>query len=536
MQGPHRGVKRVVAALGAVLGSSWLLLPVYLALASTILYRSPESAMALSFSDSVEYATGADRIVRDGRYEVTLAGEPHPPRYLPGFSLFFVAPVYAAGGGIGEAVLPVLACALGSLALVFAFCRRALPGPRGAVAAAVMLLLLVQVHWFYELSREIMSDVPALLLGLVALALFLRAARRPDAAGWPLFLLAGLVCALSASMKLTGFSLALPFAALLVARRPPRPAEIAALGAPVALAAVALLAYNHVTFGHPLYTGYHYWLPPESYRLAPRHVVPSLIELVNPFLRPTHAREKGDALVGLVLLVGVAITGVLCWRLRPDAFARTRPALRFFSWACLPLLAFHAFYPFYSARFALLPNVIGLTLGVVWAMALLDRVPTAIWLGVAVLAVGTAFGRRPPAPDGRDWYKPAFVAGAAQALPQDACLVTMLNPIYIDLVLLRDSDRCFIPLNERTTFVGWLVGAHGETRAPLFEWSAAESPERVEDLLRRGRPVYVELMDPYWSGQLDSLQAFLEHFEAEPVWRTKHNDGLARLRLPAPAG
>lgn len=43
MQGPHRGVKRVVAALGGVLGSSWLLLPVYLALASTILYRTPES-------------------------------------------------------------------------------------------------------------------------------------------------------------------------------------------------------------------------------------------------------------------------------------------------------------------------------------------------------------------------------------------------------------------------------------------------------------------------------------------------------------
>lgn len=109
--------------LGAALGSSLLLLPVYLAVAGTVLYRSAESAESFSVSDAVEYASGARRLVELGRYEVVVNDQVHPPRYPFGFPAFFLAPVYAFTEGYGAGIHVVLACALLTLALVWRLCR-----------------------------------------------------------------------------------------------------------------------------------------------------------------------------------------------------------------------------------------------------------------------------------------------------------------------------------------------------------------------------------------------------------------------------
>ncbi len=506
-------------------------LALYLATAAAVVFREPSAAAALTVPDALEYAWGAQRLVTVGRFEVLLDGRSHPSRYPPGFSLFFLAPVYGLDAdSIGLGIVPVFLSSLAVFALVWRLCRRALPGAPGVGAAFLLLPVLVGDYWLYQQSREVMSDVPALLLGLVAVFAFTRVHERP---GPRPFLAGGLLAAVAGSMRWTGFSLCLPFAWLLPSAPGRRGTNALALLGPVAVSAAALLAYDTAVFGHPLYTGYHYWLPPVSYALGPEHVVPNLFELVNPFLPARHERSDhgGQLLLGPAVWILVALLGRACRRRRPEVWQRTRPALLFLLLGALPVVLFHLFYPYHSARFALLAHVLALTLGGIWLAALARRLPRALWALACAACVLLAVSIRNPDPIGKDWYKPEVLREADRVMPDDACLVSAFNPMYVEFALLQGNRRCHVPLDANSPFVGWGIGRHGEPRVPALSWSAAESPERVEALLREGRRVFVETLQPHWRGRDESLDGLLARFEVVPVWERLHRDALVEIRL-----
>src|ERR1700722_18237324 len=98
------------------------LLPILIVLLATVhLYCPPAQVAELEVDpDSVEYAVAGHRFASTGRYEIVVNGQALPSRYPPGFSVLFLAPVYAfAPGQIGNGIFAVWMA--GILAALFAY-------------------------------------------------------------------------------------------------------------------------------------------------------------------------------------------------------------------------------------------------------------------------------------------------------------------------------------------------------------------------------------------------------------------------------
>lgn len=477
------------------------LLPVLIVLLASIhLYCPPTRAAELEvIPDSVEYAVAAHRFATTGRYEIVVNGQALPPRYPPGFSVLFLAPVYAlAPGNIGNGIFAVWIA--GMLAALFAYLIGSkLAGPWGGVFAAVLLLHHPQ---FVSYTQLIMTDVPAVALGLITGWLFLHVRSQPKALT---YLLAGCVVAVSAAIRpLTGV-LVVPFLVDLVwIRRPGIWKHLSALGLPIGLAIAGTSFQQWHDFGDFRRTGYQFWLAvPYDYvsLVFSRRYLHDNLQLIS------WGPVKMPILLGLIGICSLAI----------KRGPQLKNAALFLLVGVLPLSIIHLFYFFRDIRFHFLSLALLCVLGGAGAAALIPhRVRQRLWPAPWLVALTLLIPRiNQNLPDDQPRIRYQVAMAAAKSIPENAVLISGSDPAYLEQIVARGTTRRILPINRETPYAKALLtpvriaylnppprGAadqqcpglvNGGARK-LYQFTADEEIGRLKDWVRQGVPVYVELL------------------------------------------
>jgi hypothetical protein len=515
-----------------------ILLVVVALFATAHLFRSPRSASDLEITpDSVEYAIGAQRLVRQGQFDIEINHVRYPIRYPFWFPVLALAPVYAlAPGQIGNGIVVVFAFALAATLTVFLLARQ-LSHSNGSAGddwgGVFAVLLLLQLREFVTNARLIMSDVPVVALGLLGSLLYLRMYRERalyNNVALRDCLLAGLTVALACGFRPLSILLVLPFVALLasMARAPARWAVatsqqgrtlavgLLCLLMPILVVGAATGAYQQITFGDWKRSGYNYWssLPYDFLDLcfSVNHVPSNLTSL-----RATQSLAAAAlGIVGMVLL----------WRrarrapepLRIGAITPLRAALTYFALGVLPISLVHLFFFYAHLRYHVLTMAFLCAIG---GAGLATLVPSALRRGRAawllpplVTAVALLVIPRQPIPA---THRRERADQLARATPVDAVIVTHLDPVYLEPLVLRGTGRRIIPASREVEYATKVItprkvplpqplsfalarisGDHyiPQLRRPgtrlVIPFTADEAPDQIAALVRAGVPVYVQ--------------------------------------------
>lgn len=457
------------------------------------LYRAPSYAANLEpVPDATEYATSAQHIALWGKFEIVINGHSHPPRYAPWFPLLLLTPVYLiAPGNLGAGVFSVLLCALLSVYFVFLLGKR-LGGATGGTLAALALLSNLS---FLHSSREIMSDVPAMMCGVIAAWLFVKMRddeKTKDA------LLVSLACGLGFALRNLYAALLLPFLYRGLRDSPRNFAKIALFSLGTFLFFIATAVFNQNTFGDWKRTGYHYWCAiPYDY----------LLLTFSP-------RFLGANLQSFLTAEGLAIlaTGAVgLWLLRKNRPPEAASLILFGALAAAPITLIHLFYFAGGFRFhLLLVALLAIVGGGGIGRELEARFPKqARFEALAILLVVVMAAMpliRTPEPAGR--YE--IVSAISQSLPEDAALITNIDAVYAEPFLLRATHRELIPLTRRAEYASKVIV---RKKIPVLDPPPLSSVEhRAPALLRAG----AEEALPHTAGDLDYIAAKIR--EGKPVY------------------
>ena len=482
--------------------------PLVVILAAIHLYCPPTRVAELEVvPDSVEYAVAAHRFATTGKYEIQVNGRALPPRYPPGFSVVFLAPIYAiAPGNIGNGIVAVWAA--GVLAALFAYLiGQRLSGPWGGVLAAV---LLVQHPQFIDYSHLIMTDVPAVALGLAACWLYLRV-RVQEQPPVRIYVIAGVIVALSISIRpLTGL-LAIPFILDIAQRRESgkgiwRKLFAVAIPGSTTIAATSFQQWH--AFGDWRRTGYQFWLavPYDYFSLtfSPRHLKDNLELFERSY---PHAN-----LLWVPIAIGVIGIVALSRKRAPNLSA----VLFFLLLTALPLSLVHLFYFFRDIRFHLLLIALLSILGGSGIAALIPRAARQrAWSALALVALAILIPR--PSRESQDEPRPIryeVATTCAKLLPFNAILISGVDPDYLEQMVARGTARRILPLDRETQYatsiLAWrripnpsppprnaadhaCAGLINGGDERLYPFTADEAMGPLREWVRSGVPVYLEL-------------------------------------------
>ncbi len=473
-----------------------ILLCLVLLTALVWLYHAPSSAANLEpVPDATEYAVSAQRIALYGKFDIVINGHSYPPRYPVWFPLLLLSPIYyVAPANLGAGIFSVLACGLVSIGFAYRLGKR-LGGEAGGVLSALFLLSNLS---FLMGSRQIMSDVPAMMCGLVALWLFVN---RKEEARPKELLLISTVCGLGFALRNLYAALLLPFLVMEL-RRSPRNLKKPLLMLLVPLLFfVATALYNQQTFGNWRRTGYHYWCSiPYDYLLLTFH--PRFL-LAN--LRSFASME------GLFLLGG---GGVGLWRLLASKRQEVLPILVFAGLSALPITVIHLFYFAGGLRFHLLLLAILAVLGGGGIGGALEaRFPKLVRFEAWVILLVVAMLAMPLLRQEEALGRYANVTALSQALPTNAVLITNTDAVYLEPLLVHGTQREVLPLTRRAEYASKVIVRQKvpvlnppplssvEHRAPALLQAGAEEalPHTAEELdyvaakLREGKPVFMDI-------------------------------------------
>lgn len=442
--------------------------------------------------DSVEYAVAADRVATFHGYNLLIDGVERPPRYPPWFSVGLLAPVlFFARGEIGAAILPVLA--LGILSVVTAFAvGRTLAGEWAGVGAALALLFNPA---FVVLSHHVTTEVPALAFGLLGCWLYLRGGERATGRE---SLGAGLAAAAGFALRSESIAMLLPFTWRILRNERRRALPLGLLVLPSVLVGAATAWYNAQTFGSWRRTGYHYWCPvPYEFpgMVFGVHYVPQNLEGLLTLPR-----------IG-VLALGAAGFVVLIARHRDAAWR----VLSYFALAALPGTLLHLLYFYPEARFHLFVLALASVIGGAAAGSLAGTAARGrLWPIPLVLALAVFLPPRETLPPP---YRRIVAETIARETPNDAVIVSGLDPVFLEPYLLRGSARTIVPASHNIEFASKLVApepiasidppprsvvdhrAPGLLRAGAIDPCpvvATEAPDALKGWLRAGRRVFVD--------------------------------------------
>jgi len=410
-----------------------------IAAATSLYYRDAYNASELEIvPDSVEYATAACAWVEEGHYQITVSGVPHPPRYGPGFSTLFLAPAYALlGPEPGNGVFAVHLLALLGVAAAAAIGHR-VAGVWGALAAGAALAFLPD---FVTSARSIMTDAPAAALAVIALWLYVRRGDGQHLSAASLGA-AGIVTALALAIRPVMGALLIPFmvAACRAQSLPRRLGRLALLLAPAGAVILATLTYQHAVFGSYLRNGYSYWCAvPYDYpglTFAVDYLPKNLLVL---------ARTPVPWLVSLVVLLAVRERQTPAHR-DSNPLAAGRRGMLFAILAGIPIVLFHLPYFYADARFLLSPSAMLAVISAAIAGRLLPP-PRPRILALCLLAVvllGIASRALYPLPEP---HRRRAADRIARHTPDNAVIVSAVNPVYLEHRVARPSHRTIVPLD-----------------------------------------------------------------------------------------
>jgi hypothetical protein len=433
-----------------------LALAILLIVALPTLFEPPYAASDLSIApDAVEYSTAAWRLVREGRYAITINGTPYPPRYPPGFALFALVPVYGlTGADVGGGIYGVLVWSLIGIAAAFAIGRRLGGVASGILAGAAVLLLPDFRHY----SQMIMSDATSAAVTLVLLLVYLRLTASPGM--WRRWLVAGFISAIAVSIRPTALSATLPFLILAWRNSPRQRLQLTGglFSLPILLLSAFQLMYNFHTFGSPLRSGYKFWCPvPYDY--------PRLTFGFSHLLANTAAAWRSS------LIILAAVVTVAYFALRRSGqtddprSAALRDSLGFILLSATPLTLFHLLYFYPETRFFLpatasLAAIAGAMLGIL-VQSVSNRSATAAAAAALGLVVVIALSNPARTPTRRH-----TVDCLDDTLPRNAVLISSVDPVYLDFFLNRDAERVVLPLSRQVEYASKSVAP---TKIPILD-------------------------------------------------------------------
>lgn len=212
------------------------------------------------------------------------------------------------------------------------------------------------------------------------------------------------------------------------------------------------MAYNAIEFGSPFRTGYHFWVPvPFDYT----HLTFSLSYVASNLT----VLWKTNAI--LLVCAAVVIWAIDRWGLcsKEDGHSRPRTVRwigEFILLGVVPSVLLHLvyFYPvrrFYLPFLALLAATIGGMVG-----AWLGRLTRAALLGMLALvllgAVLMNSNEVRPTPDRR-----SAVDEILQHTPEDALIISAIEPAYLEYMVARGSQRRIVPISRRVEYAGKLI-------------------------------------------------------------------------------
>lgn len=501
-------------------------LPVLLlaATAAVTLFRTARDASNLDYTpDSVEYALVGDRFVAEGRLGILLEGRLLPSRYPPWFSLVVLAPAYLIlGPEPGNAIYGITFLGVAGIVAAWLVGRQEGSGWAGAAAAIATLALPTYRSW----GRQIMTDVPCAALLIAACLVYVRmrvertaTLRRCAAAGT-------LVALASLFRPLCGAAI-LPFALPILGGPtvpPPRWKRFAALAAPLLAAIAATLAYNAATFGSPLRNGYQFWA-------AVPYDYPSLTFSTSYIQKNLYRLQVTGfwyvaAAAGILLALHLGLRAFRRGgpRIRESSVLRSlfsrglsgpdpvRAIAEFTLLGVLPMGFFHVFYFFAEDRFYLPQLALFALLAGSIAGGWLEKLPRsalhALLAVTLILAAAQSYRRVDPEPK-----RLRAVERILAATPDDALIVSAIDPVYLEYMLGADSRRRVMPLSRRIEYASKVIVRTriDDPRPPPRSWAdhrspgilkggaeeavrtvAAERPDLIEYDLRKGTRAFLD--------------------------------------------
>lgn len=462
-----------------------------LLIAAIWMARSPYSASNLEVPpDSVEYALSAAQLMETGQYQIVVEGRGLPPRYPPWFSAAVILPVYALfGAEPGNAILGITLFAVAGVGISWAIGRRIGGNAGGILAALGVLALPAYSGW----ATQVMSDVPCTALILFGGLLFLRIHARPESAQLLRFWTAGILIAITTLFRPVSAAMLLPFAVAAVVPWNFRQAlaRLTGLSVPMLGAAAATFSYNAATFGSPFRNGYHFWSWSESPRLGDFFALSSI--------GPNWQMLVRTALPALLVICVVA--EIILRRkksaARHEAAAPLRGMIFFVAAAGIPMLAFHFFYTYPCDRF-FLPILTGVAIIAGSLLGLLcgTRIQRALGLAVGVLVVLAALARigvPDPVPQRR-----AAADRIRANTPDDAVIISAIDPVFLDQRVARGSGRWIVPLSREVEYTRAVVrpeqSATARNHHPryIIQFVATERMNELVAEATKGRQLFLD--------------------------------------------
>ncbi|HTS16536.1 MAG TPA: hypothetical protein VMP11_03090 [Verrucomicrobiae bacterium] len=521
-------------------------------------YVTPDFAANLP-QDGVDFAVPAVNLLERGCFADTAYGHEFPPAHPFGMALLLIPAYSLTGHFLGNGIYAVLLCALGTIALTYIIGMR-MSGRTGGCLAA---LFLITNYGFWQYSQKIMSEVPSVFLGVVVMTLALAVGNR-ERSGLICFAI-GLVLGLATTVRYDNVLLLIPALPLLLTAECPWPARTR--NVLLCLAGIvpfvgALAAYNQEVFGSAERTGYGVWgnsgakaepLFAVSYVTKPGFMslrginqqfaqyvegngtfyVKSLLSesdttrIFGPrhyWQLPGRTLYQTLALIRTFLGVIGLLTCVVVWK--SNSCRR-----QFFVWVVVLTVVYTSFYLVYSwqeERFLMrlvpgfcLANAIGIT-------ALLARchgrtLRFAVVTVVGGLIVAFAFYNwQMGFPSGNDLHLYETLTSASRRMEPNAIVVSNFERFRLDAYVIRGTERMAVPLTAKEGAYAHLGGNNIQT--PFHPFIAVESPERLRELVRKQRPVYWLVNDP-WSGEPRQALDFLERSFRLQVLATASVDG-----------
>jgi hypothetical protein len=424
----------------------------------------------------------------------------------------------------------VFVFALAGVLAVFLLARQLAAGNDWGGVFAVLLLL--HLREFVTNARLIMTDVPTTTLGLLGGLLYLRMHRASATVAPRDSLLAGSAIALAFGFRPLAILLLLPFVALLLVRwreqrRRAGGVSLLLLLLPPLVIGVLTAVYNEITFGDWKRNGYNYWcsLPCDylSLSFSPRYLGSNLASLGA-------TQSLAAALLGTV-------GALLLWR-RGGAAETLRAMGTYFALGALPITLLHLFFFYAHLRYHVLTMVVLCVLG---GAGMATLVPEAlkrrggVWLPTALIVLALLLVPRQPIPP---THRRERAEGIMRGTPPDALIVTSLDPVYLEPLVVRGTSRRLLPVSRDVEYATKVITPR---KVPLTEpispalaraaadryipqlrrpgtrlvipFTADEAPDKIAAMVRSGVPVYVES-----PGSQPWLDAFTLHPVAGYPW------------------
>jgi len=431
----------------------YLIILFLIAVASIVLYYDRDKASNLVIvPDSVEYALAGHRFATACEYKILVGGQWLPPRYPPWFSVLVIAPAYLIIGlEPGNAIYPITI--FGIMGLIFAFyLGKKIGGYWGGIFASLILLgLPIYRMW----SKYVMTDVPATTLVLCACLLYLHL-RTQINANPLIYLLSGFIVAFATSIRPVSISIGLPFLIFFIYSRQlaQRFQKLIFFIIPIILLIIASLTYNALVFGSPFRSGYHFWSSvPYDYL----HLTFSFSYIITNMILLW--KTKIIHFLCMAFVIWLLNRWITSSKINNQAYPSNIKYIEEFTlFGTAPIVLFHLFYfypepRFYLPTLALVVVIIGSIIGY-W----FNRFPFLTILTVFIVIVLSQFCTL------LEHYKTdhllnryAAVKEILRNTPENAWIISGIEPAYIEYFVAKDSKRRIVPISRNIEYADKLI-------------------------------------------------------------------------------